>query len=230
MAAIAFLSPSTFLERGHEDHFARCGGRENRAENGAVTMPRNTAFRACERYGASYLPCHKLQRFCSHSCAFKSSRPLADFAEYNRQLGRKSAEKIGETLRGSGRGDGYVKRGGRHEHRVVMERELGRPLEPHEIVHHDDERKNNNAPSNLVLTDRVEHGRIHNLGRKRPPKTACKAGHPLTPDNVTKKRQCLICARKYSREWHRARRRARGLRRPGPRPSSQTILQSGVPT
>lgn len=47
------------------------------------------------------------------------------------------------------------------EHRLVMERELGRYLEPHEIVHHKDGNKQNNDPSNLELTTRSVHIDIH---------------------------------------------------------------------
>jgi hypothetical protein len=42
--------------------------------------------------------------------------------------------------------DGYV-----YEHRLVMERKIGRYLEPHERVHHLDGIKTNNAEDNLVL-------------------------------------------------------------------------------
>lgn len=52
------------------------------------------------------------------------------------------------------------------EHRLVVEARLGRFLQPEEIVHHDDENPANNADSNLILTDRPEHARIHSLNEK----------------------------------------------------------------
>lgn len=55
----------------------------------------------------------------------------------------------------------YRKYHGRHEHRVVAERVLGRPLRPGEIVHHIDGDKHNNAPENLRVMSQGEHVREH---------------------------------------------------------------------
>jgi hypothetical protein len=58
----------------------------------------------------------------------------------------------------------YVMVGKRHyepEHRLVMERFLGRKLSPDEHVHHIDGDTLNNSPSNLQLVSRSEHMRIH---------------------------------------------------------------------
>jgi len=45
----------------------------------------------------------------------------------------------------------------RYVHRVVMERELGRPLRSDEYVHHIDDNPQNNALDNLVLMTAEEH-------------------------------------------------------------------------
>lgn len=54
------------------------------------------------------------------------------------------------------------------EHRLVMERAIGRHLHPDEIVHHVNEDKGDNRLENLELTDRPAHGRHHHKGRKFP--------------------------------------------------------------
>jgi HNH endonuclease len=58
----------------------------------------------------------------------------------------------------------YVRIGHRHyepEHRLVMERFLGRKLLAEEQVHHINGDITDNSPSNLLLMSRSEHMRIH---------------------------------------------------------------------
>lgn len=54
------------------------------------------------------------------------------------------------------------KRGRVLEHRYVMAESLGRKLGSHEVVHHKNEEKKDNAVSNLELTNRSDHSRMHN--------------------------------------------------------------------
>ncbi len=62
----------------------------------------------------------------------------------------------------SGEGKTYTKFYGRHEHRVVAEQLLGRPLCPGEVVHHIDGDKRNNRPENLrVFASQAEHAKFH---------------------------------------------------------------------
>lgn len=97
-------------------------------------------------------------RFCSRRCGLAATLP----PDHNARVARDSAVIRGDKQRGRGAGKTYRKRNGRHEHRVVAEESIGRPLAPNEVVHHADGDKQNNAPRNLtVLPSQSEHAKIH---------------------------------------------------------------------
>ncbi len=83
-------------------------------------------------------------------------------------------EKLREARLSMGLGEGkaYRKTYSRHTHRIVAEEILGRPLKKGEVVHHIDENKLNNAPSNIqIFASQAEHARHHALKKPINPKT-----------------------------------------------------------
>jgi hypothetical protein len=49
-----------------------------------------------------------------------------------------------------------------YDHILASEEMLGRPLNPHEVVHHKDENRANNGHENLmVMFDKADHARLH---------------------------------------------------------------------
>mgnify|MGYP000967476062 CR=1 FL=1 len=65
----------------------------------------------------------------------------------------------------------YVSENGRRvarrEHRVIMERHLGRKLEPWELVHHKDSNPHNNTIENLELVEWGVHTSEHHKGGRK---------------------------------------------------------------
>jgi hypothetical protein len=88
----------------------------------------------------------------------------------------RKAMSIAKTGKGKGftlKPSGYIELTmGPHKYRglhdVIMEAILGTPLLPDQVVHHIDENRQNNHPSNLQVMTRREHTRLHQI--KNPSK------------------------------------------------------------
>jgi len=87
------------------------------------------------------------------------------------------------------------------EHRIIMEKELGRKLDRYEVVHHINGNGKDNRLSNLEVKSLSEHSRDHRLGIKTKQSTKnklskCFLGEKSPNAKITKKiaieiRKCL---------------------------------------
>lgn len=132
-----------------------CGDPSQTMYCGNKCRLRSFPHESCGNCGNPFIG-KKDARFCSRSCYMIKRN--ADDPDLARNAAYKSAA-IQKTRRGSGKG--YIKEDGVHQHRLVAEKILGRPLHKKEIVHHKDHNKQNNDPSNLEITTQSDHIKIH---------------------------------------------------------------------
>ena len=123
----------------------------------------------------------KIKRLTTCANCGKEFEPnRAQWSNYTRGINKNmfcSIECVGEFYSGENNHNwkgrksiderGYVRilLGGRgcykYEHRIVMEKKLGRELKPNEDVHHINGNKQDNRPENLMLLSDSEHSRHH---------------------------------------------------------------------
>ena len=102
-----------------------------------------------------------------------NSKKLSEYDRLENPMNKKWTKKMRlkkreQVLERTGKGEKvYNKYLGRHEHRVVAERMLGRKLKKNEVVHHIDLNKQNNDEKNLVvLPSNSEHSHLHQILKK----------------------------------------------------------------
>jgi hypothetical protein len=122
-------------------------------------------------------------------------------------------QKMAEARRGKGKGvslkpSGYIEitmreHKGKREHRVIIERHLGRPLLADEVVHHKDGDKTNNELSNLEVMTPSAHSILHRKERsytaewKAQKSAEMKALyavglHPFCAIHKRRRKECLL--------------------------------------
>jgi len=94
--------------------------------------------------------------YCSPKCVLAVVRTR----EHQIKAGKAGAKVNIDRYRGTGT-KSYVKELGRHQHRVVMEKKLGRKLRKGEVIHHIDNNKKNNDLKNLQVMTQSQHIKLH---------------------------------------------------------------------
>lgn len=105
------------------------------------------AGKECEGCKAPFLPATKAARFCSRACLYTwLTGPTSPSWKGGRITGAEGYVRV--MCKGHPKADpsGYVS-----EHRLVMEKSLGRQLEDHETVHHINGVRADNRVENLQL-------------------------------------------------------------------------------
>ena len=87
---------------------------------------------------------------------------------------------------------GYKYIGSRYAHRVIYERHFG-PIPKGWVVHHKDEDKGNNDPSNLEAMSKPDHQRLHATGRPASAKQVAVAIETLERLRTPKDARCIHC-------------------------------------
>ena len=105
-------------------------------------------------------------KFCSLKCLYKSPERKSTLGKFNKNNPFWKGKTIerGYILIAIDNHPFGIKRGHNlflREHRLVMEKHIGRYLKPNEIVHHKNKNTQDNRIENLLLMERGDHTRLH---------------------------------------------------------------------
>lgn len=103
--------------------------------------------------------------WCSQSCHMKDLHAELNPTRYHDE--HRDLEKHRHARVDRGEGKTYRKYYGKHEHRVVAEAMIGRPLGSKEVAHHINGDRRDNRPENLQIMTRAEHAKLHAAARKK---------------------------------------------------------------